>query len=94
MLDGATYGKRGSGGTALQIRDDALSASVTRRNPPDDYKGAGGDFYVQVTKLFSLSRPGKTFHSFMLASFAPLITPDTTVYKQLEKDIFGACCIS
>lgn len=82
-------GKSGSVGTVLQIRDNALSASVARGNPPDDYKSAGGDFYVQVTKLFSLPRPGKTFHSFMLASFAPLITPDTATYKRLEKDVFG-----
>ena len=74
----------------LKIREEALAASVKRNNAPDDYKSAGGDFYVQVVRLFALARPGKTFHAFMLSTFSPLISPDTAAYKSLEKDVFGA----
>lgn len=85
-----SIGKTASINDVLKIREAALAASVKRNNAPDDYKSAGGDFYVQVVRLFALARPGKTFHAFMLSTFSPLISPDTATYKSLEKDVFGA----
>jgi hypothetical protein len=73
-----------------QIKVDLLKDSVTnRKNPPDDIKSIGGQLYVQIKQLLSLTQRGNTKEAFCKAVLAQLITPDTQIYKELEEDIFG-----
>jgi len=72
---------------ALQIKKDKIAASVARGNPSDDVKSASGDIYVELKKLLGLTGCGNTKDAFLRDTICPLITPDTTVYKELEIEI-------
>lgn len=67
----------------------ALEASKNRGNAPDDYKSARGDIYNALKKRLALTKCGNNSDTFIRDTLAPLITPDTEVYKRLEKEIFG-----
>ena len=58
-------------------------------DPPDDLNPASGEIYVACTKILGLASPGNTPKTFMRDTLAPLVTPDTQVYKDLKRDIFG-----
>ena len=66
-----------------------MAASVTRHHPADDVKSASGPIMVELKRILGLTRCGNTTESFLRDTIAPLITPDTTVYKELEKVIFN-----
>ena len=76
-------------GDCQSARDSAISNSVGRGNPTDDIKSASGPITVELKRILSLTRCGNTRESFILNTIVPLITPDTLVYKELEKSIFG-----
>jgi hypothetical protein len=71
------------------IKSRAVAASVGRGNPPDDLKSASGDVYVETKKLLGLYQHGNTARAFLRDTIAPLLTPDTIVYAELRRDIFG-----
>lgn len=73
----------------LKLKADALEASVARGNAPDDLKSATGDIYVGAKKLLALTQCGNTVEAFMRDTLAPLITPGSTVYRDLEATIFS-----
>jgi len=70
--------------TALQA-----SSSPPRNNPVDDLKSARGDIYNSLKAILSLTKCGNNADAFLRDTMTPLVTPETEVYKQLEKDIFG-----
>lgn len=70
-------------------KEKAIGNALSRGRPADDIKAASGEIYTALKKVLNLSRCGNNPDSFMRDTMAPLITPDTDVYKQLEKDIFG-----
>ncbi|WP_372519460.1 AAA family ATPase [Candidatus Ruminimicrobiellum ovillum] len=72
----------------LSIKKAKLEDSISRGNPKDDIKSASGDIYVEIKKILQLSHSGNTKDAFFRDTLAPLITPETQVYKELEKDIF------
>jgi hypothetical protein len=72
---------------ALQIKKDKIAASMARGNPSDDVKSASGDIYVELKKLLGLTGCGNTKDAFLRDTICPLITPDTTVYRELEIEI-------
>lgn len=74
----------------ISLRDSALRQSIQRGNPTDDFKSAAGTFYVELKKKLGLTRCGATAHAFMLNNFAPLVTPETRIYQELKREIFGA----
>ncbi|MBN1968433.1 MAG: hypothetical protein JW870_03610 [Candidatus Delongbacteria bacterium] len=72
----------------IQIKSEKVANSVERGNPLDDIKSASGDIYVELKKLLGLSHCGNTKDAFLRDTMAPLITPETDVYKELENEIF------
>lgn len=73
------------------LKKQAIKDSVqSRGNPEDDIKSASGEICVGLKKVLSLKRCGNKRSSFLRDTMAPLITPDTLVYKDLERDIFGS----
>ena len=72
---------------ALQVRDDALAASIARGNPSDDLKSAAGEIHVGLKRLLDLKQGGDDKDGFMLYTMAPLITPGMEAYAKLKADI-------
>lgn len=75
--------------TCLAAKSTHMTNSVGRGNPADDVKSASGPIFVDIKKKLGLMRCGNTTESFLRDTLAPLITPDTSVYQELEKSIFG-----
>ncbi len=67
----------------------AIENVVSQGKPSDDIKSARGEIYLGLKQILELSRCGNTADAFLRDTIAPLITSETEVYKQLEKDIFG-----
>lgn len=73
----------------LQAKKDAINNSVVNRsNPKDDVKSPSGEIMIALKKILGLTRCGNDIVSFLRDTMAPLITSDTTVYRELEKTIF------
>lgn len=72
----------------LEAKQNAIRQSIERGNPVDDIKSAGGSIYVAIKRILALSQCGNTQEPFMRDTLAPLITPDTQVFKELENSIF------
>ena len=71
----------------LKIKSDKLSASVERKNQPDDLKSAAGEIYVELKRVLELRRPGNNADAFMRDTLAPLITSDMETYRNLQAAI-------
>ena len=81
--------KPGEFDECIREKNEALTASIGRRNASDDYKSARGEIYNALKNRLVLTKCGNNADSFIRDTLAPLITPDTEVYKRLEKEIFG-----
>lgn len=81
-----TLGKIDKLETLLQQKNNLLQQSG---KPVDDFKAVSGQLYVEVKKLLDLRQRGNTADTFMRDTLAPLITPETKVYRELESTIFG-----
>lgn len=73
--------------SALQIKTDAISASVGRGHPPDDIKSSRNDIYVGLKQLLGLTRCGNNADMFIRDIMADLLTEDTAVYQEMEHQI-------
>lgn len=62
---------------------------MKRLNPIDDIKSASGMIYTYLKQILSLAKCGNTKDAFLRDTMAPLITSETQIYKDLEKEIFG-----
>lgn len=74
-------------GEVMQIKADAISASVRRGNQPDDLKSAAGQIFTNIHKALKLPRPGNSTDAFMRDTLAPLITPGMATHKALKSEI-------
>lgn len=74
---------------SLQLKQDEIAKSIARGNPADDVKSASGDIFVGLKKLLNLTGCGNTKDAFFRDTIAPLITDETTIFKDLESEIFG-----
>lgn len=72
---------------ALRLRDEALRASVARKNPSDDYKSAAGEIHNALRQLFDVKRSGSTKDVFMRDVLAPLIDVSMPTYAKLKAAI-------
>jgi predicted ATPase len=72
---------------ALRIKSDAIAASVSRGNAPDDIKSASGDIYVGLKRLLKLTRCGSNADMFMRDVMSEYLTDETKVYKEMEETI-------
>jgi hypothetical protein len=68
----------------LEAKADAIAAAVKNGHDPDDIKKARGRIAEAVKKILSLKNAGKSSAAFMRDTLAPLVTPDTKVYKELK----------
>lgn len=73
----------------LEAKKQAIQNSIKRGNPDDDIKSASGDIYTALKRILSLTHHGNTKDAFLRDTMAPLVTEDTTIYKELEQEIFG-----
>lgn len=72
----------------LAAKKDAITESINRGNPTDDIKSASATIYTEIKRILSLTQCGNTKESFLRDTIAPLITNDTQIYRELEKEIF------
>ena len=72
----------------IREKKEALLASISRGNAPDDYKSARGDIYNALKRRLALTKCGNNADSFIRDTLSPLITPDMDVYKKLDAEIF------
>lgn len=74
----------------LIAKQDAIKDSIeNRHNPTDDIKSASGKIYTELKRILSLRQCGNNTISFLRDTMAPLITDETEIYKDLERQIFG-----
>ena len=73
----------------LALKSKLLDDARSEGRPEDDVKAVSGTLYVRVKQLLKLTQRGNTADEFCRSTLAPLVTPDTVVYKALESDIFG-----
>lgn len=71
----------------LALKEIKIQESVERRkNPSDDIKSAAGEIYIGLKQILQLKQCGNK-DIFTRYNTTPLITPDTAIYKELEKEI-------
>jgi predicted ATPase len=73
----------------IEIKTNKLKESVERGNPADDIKSASGEIYIELKKILELSQCGNTNDAFFRDTIAPLISPETNIYKELKNEIFS-----
>lgn len=81
-------GKIGKFEECLEKKRKAMETIVSQGKPVDDIKSAKGEIYLGLKQVLELSRCGNTADAFLRDTIAPLITSDTDIYRQLERDIF------
>lgn len=72
----------------LDAKDNAVNDSIGRGNPADDIKSASGDIFTEVKRILGLTQCGNNKCAFVRDTMTPLVTEETNVYKELEKEIF------
>jgi len=72
----------------LQAKKDAIQESVARGNPADDIKSASGKIFTELKRILSLTQCGNNKCAFVRDTMAPLVTEDTIIYSEIEKEIF------
>jgi predicted ATPase len=84
-----TKGKADLYQTCLSEKSKAITNAISQGKPQDDVKSARGEIYNALKNVLSLTQCGNNADAFIRDTMAPLITPDTEIYKQLENEIFG-----
>lgn len=72
----------------LQAKQEAINESIGRGNPFDDIKSAGGRIFTELKRILNLNQCGNNKCAFIRDTMTPLVTEDTNIYKELEKEIF------
>lgn len=72
----------------INAKKQAITNSVSRGNPSDDIKSASGEIYTELKKILSLTKCGNTKDAFLRDTIAPLVTNETQIFQELEKEIF------
>lgn len=72
----------------LTAKQSAIDSSINRDNLLDDIKSASGGIVNSLRKILGITQGGNNTNSFLRDTMAPLITEDTDIFKQLEREIF------
>ena len=72
----------------IDIKRQSVQDSINRGNQPDDLKSAANEIVTKGKKLLGETGIGNNGETIMRDTISKLITPEMSVYKQLEKDIF------
>lgn len=73
----------------LDAKTMAISDSVSRGNPTDDVKSASGKIFTEIKQILSLTQCGNNKCAFLRDTLVPLVTEDTSIYRELENEIFN-----
>lgn len=82
------YGHEDKIEECLIAKQQAIEESKRRGNPEDDIKSASGKIYTELKRILSLRQCGNKKDSFLRDTITPLITEETQVYQELEREIF------
>jgi len=74
---------------AAKRQELAASVAPPRENPADDLKSCSGKIFTEAKRILGLTGVGNSKDAFMRDTLAPLIREGTTVYAELERDVFG-----
>lgn len=83
-----SIGKRELLQECIDAKAKAIADSIKRRNPPDDIKSASGQIFTEIKRILGLTQCGNNTSAFLRDTIAPLVTEETNIYKELEKEIF------
>ena len=72
----------------LRAKKGALQESINRGNSADDIKSASGQIFTELKRILSLTKCGNNTSAFLRDTMTPIVTEETTVYKELESEIF------
>ena len=75
--------------TLISKRNEILEKKVAEGKPDDDLKPTAQAVHHASKQLLSISQSGGSKEVFMRDILAPLVTPETEVYRLLHDDIFG-----
>lgn len=73
----------------LDAKTNAISNSVGRGNPSDDVKSASGNIFTEIKRILRLTQCGNNKCAFLRDTMVPLVTEDTSIYQELENEIFN-----
>ncbi|SHO62787.1 AAA family ATPase [Algoriphagus zhangzhouensis] len=73
----------------LDAKNQAIQDSVNRGNPTDDIKSASGNIFTELKRILALTQCGNNKCAFVRDTLTPLVTDDTSVYQELENEIFN-----
>ncbi|WIG58319.1 MAG: hypothetical protein OJF49_001064 [Ktedonobacterales bacterium] len=82
-------GKPGMGDALVAEKQRLLGDGMLAGRPADDVKAVVGPLRQFIRRELALTQSGNTPHAFLSDTMAPLITPDTATYQELEQAIFG-----
>jgi hypothetical protein len=72
----------------LSEKQRLIKESVADGNLRDDIKHISGPLYIFTKKRLSITQGGNTKEAFCHSSLTPLITSETSIYRELEEIIF------
>ena len=75
--------------TLISKRNEILEKEVAEGKPNDDLKPTAQAVHHASKQLLNISQSGGIKEVFMRDILAPLVTPETKVYRSLHDDIFG-----
>lgn len=84
-----TIGKSALLEECLEAKKQAIEDSMSRGNPLDDIKSASGVIYNELKRILDLTQCGNNTCAFIRDTLTPLVTEDTSIYKELEEEIFN-----
>lgn len=73
----------------LRAKESAIQESVARGNSHDDIKSASGKIFTELKRILGLTQCGNNKCAFLRDTMAALVTEKTSVYSEIEKEIFG-----
>jgi predicted ATPase len=85
----ATEKEQAAQAQPLIAEKERLLAGLPAGTPADDIKAISGQLYNFCKSQLTLTQCGNDAEAFAIATLAPLVTPDTQTYQQLEATIFG-----
>lgn len=77
-----------------EAKKTAIAAAVANGHHPDDIKKASGRICEACRRILQLRDAGSTSRAFIRDTLAPLVTPNTEIYKQLKEIIFKSAAAS
>jgi len=85
-----SVGKPAEAPNLIAEKQQAITASIGRQNPPDDVKSAAGEIYIKAKQRLGLTGVGNDQMAFARSTLAPLLRPGMVVDAELKRDVFGA----